>query len=109
MRIATAFVWNHGAQHYLITNWHIVTGRNAATSQLETPAQPGYGRRTIQRSGGRIQQAAAQHRSAGLIYPNGGRGVDVVAILLRMDGGERGRLYLGRAAEASRAPLGGAV
>jgi len=27
MRSATAFVWKHGEQHYLITNWHVVTGQ----------------------------------------------------------------------------------
>jgi hypothetical protein len=37
---ATAFVWKRGPQHYLITNWHVVTGRNAETNELETPVQP---------------------------------------------------------------------
>jgi hypothetical protein len=27
MRSATAFVWKERAQHYLITNWHIIRGR----------------------------------------------------------------------------------
>ena len=29
MNSATAFVWKQGPQHYLITNWHVVTGKNA--------------------------------------------------------------------------------
>jgi hypothetical protein len=37
---ATAFVWKRGRQHYLITNWHVVTGRHAKTGELETVVQP---------------------------------------------------------------------
>jgi hypothetical protein len=37
---ATSFIWQRGSQHYLITNWHVVTGRNAETNNLETPVQP---------------------------------------------------------------------
>jgi hypothetical protein len=37
---ATGFIWRRGPQHYLITNWHVVTGRNAETGQLEAPVQP---------------------------------------------------------------------
>ena len=40
MKSATALVWKHGPQHYLITNWHVVTGKNAYTGNLETPAAP---------------------------------------------------------------------
>ncbi len=40
MGSATAFVWARGLQHYLITNWHVVTGKNARTGVLMTPAQP---------------------------------------------------------------------
>jgi hypothetical protein len=40
MKSATAFVWKERAQHYLITNWHVITGRDAATGKLETPARP---------------------------------------------------------------------
>jgi hypothetical protein len=38
--IATGFIWQRREQHYLITNWHVVTGRNARTGELETPVQP---------------------------------------------------------------------
>ena len=37
---ATAFVWKRREQHYLITNWHVATGRNAETGELEAPVQP---------------------------------------------------------------------
>jgi hypothetical protein len=40
MNSATAFVWKHAQQHYLVTNLHVVTGRNAQTGVLETPARP---------------------------------------------------------------------
>jgi hypothetical protein len=38
--VATAFAWKRGAQHYLITNWHVVTGRHAQSGKLETIVQP---------------------------------------------------------------------
>jgi S1-C subfamily serine protease len=40
MGVATGFIWRTGEQHYLITNWHVVTGRNAQTGLLEAPVQP---------------------------------------------------------------------
>ncbi len=40
LRSATAFVWKHDPQYFLITNWHVVTGRNAPTNKLETIVQP---------------------------------------------------------------------
>jgi hypothetical protein len=95
MRSATAFVWKHRAQHYLITNWHVVTGRNAATGRLETPAQPDTLRALFNiRMGefGKQQYDIAirdkEHRPLWLIYPGRGRGIDVVAIPLPMDGSE---------------------
>lgn len=37
---ATAFVWKRGYKHYLITNWHVVTGKNTQTGDLELPVRP---------------------------------------------------------------------
>jgi len=37
---ATGFIWKRREQHYLITNWHVVTGRNARTGELEMKVQP---------------------------------------------------------------------
>jgi hypothetical protein len=34
---ATGFIWQDGPQHYLITNWHVVTGRDARTNLLTVP------------------------------------------------------------------------
>jgi hypothetical protein len=31
---ATGFIWKDGRQHYLITHWHVVSGRNANDGQL---------------------------------------------------------------------------
>ena len=35
MGVATGFVWKLHEQHYLITNWHVITGRNTQTGKLE--------------------------------------------------------------------------
>lgn len=40
MKSATAFVWKERSQHYLITNWHVITGRNTVSGKLETEARP---------------------------------------------------------------------
>jgi hypothetical protein len=38
---ATGFIWRRRSQHYLITNWHVVTGRDAVTGgALSAPARP---------------------------------------------------------------------
>ena len=37
---ATAFVWRRAEKHYLITNWHVVTGKNATDGCLELPIRP---------------------------------------------------------------------
>jgi hypothetical protein len=37
---ATGFIWKEKEQHYLITNWHVVTGRNAETDVLEAIVRP---------------------------------------------------------------------
>lgn len=37
---ATGFVWKDREQHYLITNWHVVTGRNAQTGKQTGVARP---------------------------------------------------------------------
>ena len=33
LSVATAFVANHEGEHYLVTNWHVVTGRHPDTGQ----------------------------------------------------------------------------
>jgi Trypsin-like peptidase domain len=37
---ATSFVWKHGDKLFLITNWHVVTGRHAQTKELELCVRP---------------------------------------------------------------------
>jgi hypothetical protein len=40
LRSATAFVWKRHEKHYLITNWHVLTGKNAQTRELELQVRP---------------------------------------------------------------------
>jgi hypothetical protein len=37
---ATGFIWRRRDQNYLITNWHVVTGKNAATGKPLAPVRP---------------------------------------------------------------------
>lgn len=91
MRSATAFVWKEGSQHYLITNWHVITGRNAATGKLETEARPDTLRALFNiRTGdfGKQQYDIKIRDDDGrprwLVYPGRERGIDVVALPLPM-------------------------
>src|ERR1700722_9052782 len=38
---ATGFIWRRSDKHYLITNWHVVTGKDAVTGEpLPAPTRP---------------------------------------------------------------------
>jgi Trypsin-like peptidase domain len=37
---ATGFVWKRGDKHYLITNWHVVTGKNTQSGEIMLPVRP---------------------------------------------------------------------
>jgi transcriptional regulator with XRE-family HTH domain len=95
MKSATGFVWKEGEQHYLVTNWHVVTGKNAATGKLETHARSDMLRALFNvRVGdfGKQQYDITirdeNHDPLWLIYPGQGRAVDVVVIPLPMTGTE---------------------
>lgn len=95
MNSATAFVWKHGPQHYLITNWHVVSGRNAYTGQQETPATPDMLRCLFNVRVGDfgkqqwdIRIRDDNHKPLWLIRPGIARSVDVVAIPIPMTGNE---------------------
>ncbi|MCG2625615.1 serine protease [Bradyrhizobium sp. WYCCWR 13023] len=95
MNNATAFVWKHGAQHYLITNWHVVTGKNAYTNKQETPAAPDSLRCLFNVRVGDfgkqqwdIRIRDDNHNPLWLIRPSMARSVDVVAIPIPMTGNE---------------------
>ena len=95
MKSATAFVWKQGPQHYLITNWHVVTGRDARTGELETPVRPEMLRCLFNvRVGtfGKQQWDITIRDDTGcphwLINPGGGRAIDVVALPIPMTGNE---------------------
>jgi hypothetical protein len=87
--VATAFVWKRGAQHYLITNWHVVTGRHAQTGKLETIVQPDmirahFNTRLMDFGKQQIDISIRDHnnRPRWYAHPMRGRGSDVVAIPL---------------------------
>jgi hypothetical protein len=86
--VATGFIWKSREQYYLITNWHVITGRNTQTGKLELPARPETFRAlfNIQTgSFGKSEIFINVRDAAGdplwLVHPNGGR-YDVVALPL---------------------------
>ncbi|MBR0899107.1 trypsin-like peptidase domain-containing protein [Bradyrhizobium tropiciagri] len=90
---ATGFVWKDREQHYLITNWHVVSGRNARTGDQTAIARPNmvramfntrimnFGKKTYE-----ISIRDADHKPLWYWHPVRGRGSDVVAIPLPIDG-----------------------
>jgi hypothetical protein len=93
--IATGFIWKRGAQHFLITNWHVVTGRNAETGILETPVRPETLRLlfnvrigTFGKQQWDINIRDADGTALWFVHPTRGRGSDIVAIPLPMKGDE---------------------
>jgi hypothetical protein len=93
MKSATAFIWKEREQHYVITNWHVITGRNAVTGELESPARPDTLRALFNVRVGEfgkqqydIKIRDDDGRPLWLIYPGRCRGIDVVALPLPMSG-----------------------
>ncbi len=87
---ATAFVWRHNGQHFLITNWHVVTGRNNESS-ANLHAQGGrpnklrlyFNPAEIMLSKHEAtQELFLDGNPLWLVHPVHGRAVDVVAIPL---------------------------
>jgi hypothetical protein len=88
---ATGFIWRDGPQHYLITNWHVVTGKDARTGKLISPVQPDMLRvlfnTKIQDFGKQqydIKIRDADNRPCWYTHPTRKRGCDVVAVPLLM-------------------------
>ncbi len=93
MNAATAFVCKRRDHHYLITNWHVATGRNAETGELETPVRPDmlralfntritdFGKKQVD-----IAIRDENHRPLWLVHPTRQRGTDLVAIPLPIPG-----------------------
>jgi hypothetical protein len=95
MRSATAFVWKHGPQHYLVTNWHVISGRDARTGDLMTDARPDTLRclfnvrvGTFGKQQWDIKVRDDDGNPLWLVHPGKGRGVDVVLVPLPMTGDE---------------------
>lgn len=94
---ATGFIWRDHERNYLITNWHVVTGRNSQTGK---PLEDHGGRPNQVRAlfNVRFQQFEKQEhiitirdeedKPLWLAHPSRGRGVDVVAIPLPYKGDE---------------------
>jgi hypothetical protein len=88
---ATGFIWHDGPRNYLITNWHVVTGRNSQTGKYlhEHSGRPNKIRAFLNL---RVQQIEKQEhlitirngddKPLWLTHPSRGRAVDVVAIPL---------------------------
>ncbi len=88
---ATAFVWRHNDRDFLITNWHVVTGRNNETG---TNLHPQGGRpNRLRLYFNPAQMMFGKHEAdqelfqpdgspVWCVHPVHGRAVDVVAILL---------------------------
>jgi hypothetical protein len=88
---ATAFVWRHNGQHFLITNWHVVTARNNETgvnlhpkggrpNRLRlyfNPAQMLFGKHEADQ-----ELFLPDGAPVWCVHPVHGRAVDVVAIPL---------------------------
>jgi Trypsin-like peptidase domain len=95
---ATSFVWkHHNNRHFLITNWHVVSGRDASTRQyLKSHAGRPNKLHALFNFGGHVfgkqpvEIAIRDEEDAPqwLIHPSQGAGVDVVAIPLPYAGDE---------------------
>lgn len=92
---ATGFVWKRDEKYFLLTNWHVVTGRNAATNELEAPVQPDMLKclfnLRIQNFGKKEYQIKIRDRNNKPLWyahPTRQRGSDVVAIPLPISGND---------------------
>ena len=92
MGSATGFVWKLGEQNYLITNWHVVTGRNAQTGKLELPARPDAFKALFNSRVGEFGKTECDikirdedGKPRWLVHPNGGR-IDVAVLPLPLPG-----------------------
>lgn len=89
---ATSFIWKSREQHYLITNWHVITGKNTQTGELELPTRPDTFRALFNiRTGdfGKSESFIKVRDDNGdplwLVHPNGAR-MDVVALPINLIG-----------------------
>jgi hypothetical protein len=92
MGVATGLVWKRGQQHYLVTNWHVITGKNTQTGKLELPARPDSFRALFNiRTGyyGKSETSIDLRDTNGkplwFVHPSGGR-IDVVVLPLNLSG-----------------------
>lgn len=90
-RTATGFVWRRHDKNYLVTNWHVVTGRNAQTGEIDpsVPARPDtlrayFNTRTMDywKHERDVRLRDDDHRPLWFVHPIHQRKRDVVAIPL---------------------------
>jgi hypothetical protein len=88
---ATSFIWKHTDDFYLITNWHVVTGRSAVTGKhlWDHAAEPNKlrGRFNLQshyfaRQLEDLRLRDEDNHPKWFVHPTRGHSVDVVALLL---------------------------
>jgi len=87
---ATGFVWKRGQQHYLVTNWHVITGKNIQTGELELPARPDSFRALFNfptgdfgKSEASIDLRDTNGKPLWFVHPSGSR-IDVVVLPLNL-------------------------
>jgi hypothetical protein len=90
---ATGFMWKDGQQHYLITNWHVVSGRNASTGEQIVLARPDMIRALFNTNinifGKKPYDIAIRDQDGAPLWythPTRGRGSDVAAVPLPIPG-----------------------
>jgi hypothetical protein len=89
LSLGTAFVWKHGSDHYLVTNWHNVSGKDPRTGQhlsktLAEPDQVKAWWNVKGNLGAKISTMVPLRSADGeplwWIHPKYGRKVDVIAL-----------------------------
>jgi S1-C subfamily serine protease len=91
--VATGFIWKLQEKHYLVTNWHVITGRNARTGKLELAARPDSFRALFNvRAGefGKSEANVALRDKNGhplwLVHPSSKGRIDVVVLPINLFG-----------------------
>lgn len=90
---ATGFFWRSNQATYLITNWHVVTGRNPTTLKHIHPkaAEPDHVELIVRKPDGSARTLDLMLSDDGtpswLVHPELGRTVDIIAIPVRLPRG----------------------
>ena len=94
LSVGTAFVWSQDEKHFLITNWHNVSGKDPRTGRhlSKTAAEPNKLRVWFNQKnelGSKIERIISIRDGAGnplwFVHPIHGNSIDVVALVLTKD------------------------